>query len=131
LNSFIIVKDNKLNAIDKLVQTITITDFYRYSIAILNYIKSSKADSIALSAIKSQSTKSGSSNISNSNKRRTNKPLKGISIEAYIKKWLSHKLEKSDTRCYLYYRKPSYRVKSYFYLYLEKRSENWKPLLNI
>jgi hypothetical protein len=32
------VKDNKLNTIDKLVQTITITDFYRYSIAILDYV---------------------------------------------------------------------------------------------
>ena len=123
------MKDNKLNTIDKLVQTITITDFYRYSIAILDYIKSSKADSIALSTIKSQSRKSGSSSASNSNntstsKRRTNKPLKGISVEVYVKKWLSYKLEKSDTRCYLYYRKLGYSVKNCFYLYLEKRYKN-------
>ena len=31
LNSFIVVKDNELNAIEKPVQTITIADFYRYS----------------------------------------------------------------------------------------------------
>jgi hypothetical protein len=39
LNSFIVVKDNELNAIEKPVQTVTIADFYRYSNAILDYIK--------------------------------------------------------------------------------------------
>ncbi|MBZ6374909.1 MAG: hypothetical protein LBE67_07850, partial [Kocuria palustris] len=86
LNSFV-VKDNELNAIDKTVQTITIADFYRYSIAILDYIKSSKADSIALSAIRNQksgssnasSNASTSNNLNNSQKRRTNEPPKGVS----------------------------------------------------
>jgi hypothetical protein len=52
LSGFIVVKDNELNAIEKPAETITIIDFYRYSTAILDYVKSSNADSLALSAFK-------------------------------------------------------------------------------
>ena len=45
LNSFIIVKDNKLNVIENLVIRVTVTEFYRYSTTILDYIKSKNIDS--------------------------------------------------------------------------------------
>jgi hypothetical protein len=48
LSGFIVVKDNELNAIEKPAETITIIDFYRYSTAILDYVKSSNTDSLAL-----------------------------------------------------------------------------------
>jgi hypothetical protein len=39
------------NAIEKPAKTITIIDFYRYSTTILDYVKSSNADSLALSTL--------------------------------------------------------------------------------
>ena len=45
LNSFIVVKDNELNAIENLVTGVTVTEFYRYSTAILDYMKSKNIDS--------------------------------------------------------------------------------------
>ncbi|KAJ5120431.1 uncharacterized protein N7515_009819 [Penicillium bovifimosum] len=48
LSVFILVKDNELNAIEDPVETITINDFYRYSTAILDYIKSRNADYFTL-----------------------------------------------------------------------------------
>lgn len=45
LNSFIIIKDNKLNIIKNLIIRVTITKFYRYSTIILDYIKSKNIDS--------------------------------------------------------------------------------------
>lgn len=49
LNSFIVVKDNELDAIDNPATAITIVDFYRYSTAIQDYIKSTSADSSGIS----------------------------------------------------------------------------------
>ncbi|KAJ5420288.1 hypothetical protein N7465_002807 [Penicillium sp. CMV-2018d] len=50
LNSFIVVKDNELNAIENPVTAITMIEFYRYSTAIQDYIKSTNADSGIISA---------------------------------------------------------------------------------
>ncbi|OQE24192.1 hypothetical protein PENFLA_c010G03600 [Penicillium flavigenum] len=46
LSIFIIVKDNELSAVQDPVHNITTIDFYRYSTAILDFIKSSNADSL-------------------------------------------------------------------------------------
>ncbi|KAJ5878380.1 hypothetical protein N7455_001845 [Penicillium solitum] len=48
--TFIIVKDNELNAIENPATTITIIDFHRYSTAIQDYIKFTNADSGIISA---------------------------------------------------------------------------------
>ncbi|OQE03959.1 hypothetical protein PENSOL_c001G08214 [Penicillium solitum] len=50
LTSFIIVKDNELNAIENPATTIIIIDFHRYSTAIQDYIKFTNADSGIISA---------------------------------------------------------------------------------
>jgi hypothetical protein len=128
LSGFIIIKDNELNTIKKPTKTITIIDFYRYSTTILDYIKSSNTDSLALSTLKkritnlsrSPPTPATNSNTTNNNIALTNKPLKGISIEEYIKKWLAYKLERSDNGNYSYYSK-RHRVSRYFYLYPKLR----------
>ncbi|CAP98387.1 hypothetical protein PCH_Pc22g10990 [Penicillium rubens Wisconsin 54-1255] len=131
LSGFIVIKDNELNTIKKPIKTITIIDFYRYSTTILDYIKSSNINSLALSTFKKRIANlsrspnlSGSptipatnSNTTNNNTTLINKPLKGISTEEYIKKWLAYKLEKSDNRNCTYYSKRRYKVSKYFYLY--------------
>lgn len=43
LKSFIVVKDNELNAVENPVKDITIIDFYRYSTAIQDYIRFTNA----------------------------------------------------------------------------------------
>ena len=132
LSGFIVVKDNELNAIEKPAKTITIIDFYRYSTAILDYVKSSNTDSLALSALKKRITNlSGSpptpatnSNTTNNNNTLTNKPPKGVSAEEYIRKWLAHKLERSDNGNCSYCGK-RHRVSRCFYLYPELRYLGW------
>ncbi|CAP80123.1 hypothetical protein PCH_Pc12g04960 [Penicillium rubens Wisconsin 54-1255] len=49
------------------------------------------------------------SNTTNNNNTLTNKPLKGVSIEEYIRKWLAYKPERSDNGNYSYYDK-RYRI---------------------
>ena len=128
LSGFIVVKDNELNAIEKPAKTITIIDFYRYSTAILDYVKSSNTDSLALSALKkritnlsgSLSTPVSNSNTNNNNTTLTNKPLKGVSAEEYVRKWLAHKPERSDNGNCSYYGK-RHGVSRCFYLYPKLR----------
>ena len=97
LRGFIIIKDNKLNIIKKPTKIITIVDFYRYSTIILDYIKSSNIDSLALSTFKKRivnlsrsptiiATNSNTNTNNNNNNTFINKPLKGISTKEYIKK---------------------------------------------
>ena len=129
LSGFIVIKDNELNAIEKPTKTITIIDFYRYSTTILDYIKSSNIDSLALSTFKKRANLSRSPNLSgspsisaansntNNNTTLINKPLKGVSTEEYIKKWLAHKLERSDNGNCTYYSKRRHGVSKCFYLY--------------
>ncbi|CAP80907.1 hypothetical protein PCH_Pc12g12800 [Penicillium rubens Wisconsin 54-1255] len=89
LSGFIIIKDNELNTIKKPTKTITIIDFYRYSTTILDYIKSSNTDSLALSTLKkritnlsrSPPTPATNSNTTNNNIALTNKPLKVRDID--------------------------------------------------
>jgi hypothetical protein len=128
LSGFIVIKDNELNAIEKPAKTITIIDFYRYSTTILDYIKSSNTDSLALSTLKkritnpsrSLSTPVSNSNTNNNNTTLTNKPPKGVSAEEYIRKWLAHKPERSDNGNCSYYGK-RHGVSRYFYLYPKLR----------
>jgi hypothetical protein len=131
LSGFIVIKDNELNAIKKLAKIITIIDFYRYSTVILDYIKSSNTDSLALSALKKRTTNLSRSppilaTNSNTNNNNTliNKPLKGVSVEEYMKKWLAHKLERSDNGNYSYCGK-RHGVSRCFYLYPKLRYLGW------
>lgn len=132
LSGFIVIKDNELNAIEKPAKTITIIDFYRYSTIILDYIKSSNIDSLALSTLKkritnlsrSPSTLATNSNTTN-NTTLTNRPPKGVSTEEYIKKWLAYKLERSDNGNCTYYGKRRYRVSKCFHLYPNLRFLDW------
>ncbi|KAJ5926178.1 hypothetical protein N7516_007951 [Penicillium verrucosum] len=90
LNSFIVVKDNKLNAIENPVTTITMIDFHRYNTAIQDYIKSTSADSFGImSAVNNDQQRRQSNNPPNpsnppkpqnpQNARLTNSPPKGTS----------------------------------------------------
>jgi hypothetical protein len=141
LSGFIVVKDNELNAIEKPAKTITIIDFYRYSTAILDYVKSSNADSLALSAFKKRITNpSGSLNLSgssstpatnsnsntNNNTTLTNRPPKGVSAEEHVKKWLAHKPERSDNGNCSYCGK-RHGVSRCFYLCPKLRYPGWIP----
>jgi hypothetical protein len=120
LSGFIVVKDNELNAIKKPAKIITIIDFYRYSTTILDYIKSSNVDSLALSALKKRTNPPTPTIPTNNNTALTNKPLKGVSAEEYIKKWLAYKLERSDNGNCSYYGK-RHGVSRCFYLYPKLR----------
>ena len=128
LSGFIVVKDNELNAIKKPAKIITIIDFYRYSTTILDYIKSSNVDSLALSALKKRAnppTIPATNSNTNNNTTLTNRPLKGVSIEEYVKKWLAHKLERSDNGNCTYYGKRTHGVSKCFYLYPNLRFLEW------
>ena len=137
LSGFIVIKDNELNAIKKPAKTITIIDFYRYSTIILDYIKSSNIDSLALSTFKKRianlsrspnlsgsfstpTTLATNSNTTNNNNTLINKPLKGISTKEYIKKRLAYKIERSNNGNCSYYSK-RHGVSRYFYLYPKLR----------
>jgi hypothetical protein len=128
LSGFIVIKDNELNAIEKPAKTITIIDFYRYSTTILDYVKSSNADSLALSTLKKRTNPpiptTPATNSNTNNIALTNKPPKGVSTEEHMKKWLAYKPKRSDNGNCSYYSK-RHGVSRYFYLYPNLRYPGW------
>ncbi|OQE91522.1 hypothetical protein PENNAL_c0009G05698 [Penicillium nalgiovense] len=86
LSGFIVVKDNELSAVQNPVQSITIQQKKRLLSTNTQPTKSM-----------TNSNNSNNNNNNNISKRRTNEPPKGVSVEDYVRKWLAHKSEKSDT----------------------------------
>lgn len=138
LNSFIVVKDNELNAIENPVTRVTVTEFHRYSTAILDYIKSKNIDSnFNYSAVNNQQlqqlrqspkpfTRPNPSSV-----RLINVLPRGVTAAQHVEKWREHKLERSNNGNCSYCGSETYGIPTCWYLYLAKRYSKWIPRLGI
>ncbi|CRL21891.1 unnamed protein product [Penicillium camemberti] len=104
LNSFIVVKDNELNAIENLVTGVTQ----------LRQLEVKPFTRPNLSSV-----------------RLTNAPPRGVTAAQYVEKWREYKPERSNNGNCSYCGSETYGIPTCWYLYLAKRHLRWIPRLGI
>lgn len=134
LESFIVLKDNELNAVKDPVEEITIVDFHHYCTAILDHIASlnDKTGIISAAVVNQRrqfnnNPNNNTTNNSNSTPPRlTNAPPRGVNAHEHAKRWKAHKPERSNNGNCSYCGTLGHGVQMCWYLHPELRWATWR-----